>query len=118
VKMITGLFPETELSRCELFMAFDVIEHSPSPEAFMQTAASLLKPRGIAIIQTPIDHHKGQPPFAKIFSNVFDDLEHLFIFTPEGMHRLAEFAGLEIIAEATGTRERDIRVFRPISCLA
>ena len=79
VKMMAGLFPETEVPKCDLFMAFDVIEHSPFPDAFMQSAAALLTLEGIAIIQTPIDHHHSQPPFPGVFANVFDDLEHLFV---------------------------------------
>jgi SAM-dependent methyltransferase len=115
VDIRVGFFPAVELPQCDLFMAFDVIEHSPRPEEFMRGVALLLKPKGSAIIQTPIDHYQGQPPFPENFGNVFDDLEHLFVFTPESIRALGEYAGLSIIAEATGVRDRDIRVFRPIS---
>jgi SAM-dependent methyltransferase len=115
VDIRVGFFPTVELPQCDLFMAFDVIEHSPRPEEFMRGIAPLLKPKGTAIIQTPIDHYQVQPPFPENFGNVFDDLEHLFVFTPESIRALGECAGLRIIAEATGVRDRDITVFRPIS---
>lgn len=116
VKVVAGFFPDIDLPKCDLFIALDVIEHSPSPDAFMSTAAALLKGNGIAMIQTPTDHHHSQPPFREVFANVFDDLEHLYVFTPESIHKLGEFAGLKIIAEATGIREQDITVYRVNSC--
>lgn len=94
-----GLFPDIDLPKCDLFLSFDVIEHSPDPIAFMKGAAQLLGPDGVAIFQTPIDRYDYQPPFGKMFDLVFDDLEHLYIFTPRSLRILVEMAGLLTIAE-------------------
>lgn len=94
-----GLFPQVSLPSCDLFLAFDVIEHSPDPQSFLKTITQLLNPEGIAIIQTPIDRYGYQPPFGNMFTSVFDDLEHLYIFTTESMRRLGKVADLELIIE-------------------
>lgn len=92
----SGFFPEVDLPKCDLFLAFDVIEHSPEPEAFMKGAAQLLNPGGVAIIQTPIDRYDYQPPFGDRFEAAFDDIEHLFLFTDKAMRELAQRSGLQI----------------------
>jgi SAM-dependent methyltransferase len=92
-----GFFPGIDLPHCNLFLAFDVIEHSPNPLAFMSKIAQLLKPAGIAIIQTPIDRYTFQPPFGERFSDAFDDIEHLYLFTNKAMKELADRVRLEII---------------------
>lgn len=107
-----GFFPGIELPQCDLFLAFDVLEHSPCPLDFMEEVARLIRPSGTAIIQTPIDRHEQNPPFKAIFDNLFDDLEHLYIFTDKSIHKLAETAGLEIISEERGVIEFDIIVLR------
>ena len=94
-----GFFPNVDLPKCDLFLAFDVIEHSPDPKSFMMGVAELLNPGGIAIMQMPIDRYDYQPPFGEMFDAVFDDLEHLYIFTTESINRLQDIAGLLTIAE-------------------
>lgn len=93
----TGFFPEINLPQCNLFLAFDVIEHCPEPEEFMQRVAQLLLPSGIAIIQTPIDRYEYNPPFGERFESAFDDIEHLHLFTDTAMQELARRSGLEIV---------------------
>jgi SAM-dependent methyltransferase len=94
VDVRAGLFPDVELPGVfDLFLAFDVIEHSPDPARFMRGAADLLRSGGIAIIQTPIDRYGTQPPFAERFKDAFDPEEHLFLFTNRAMEQLAEASG-------------------------
>ncbi|CDM65081.1 Methyltransferase domain [Pyrinomonas methylaliphatogenes] len=93
-----GFFPEVDLPKCDLFLAFDVIEHSPEPEAFMKGAAQLLNPGGVAIIQTPINRYDYQPPFGERFEAAFDDIEHLFLFTDKAMQELARRSRLQIVS--------------------
>jgi SAM-dependent methyltransferase len=93
----SGIFPNIDLPACDVFLAFDVIEHSKRPLEFLKRAAELLSPGGIAIIQAPIDRNGDRPPFAKRFQDAFDDLEHLFIFTDKAMQILAERSGLEVV---------------------
>lgn len=92
-----GLFPEINLPDCDLFMAFDVIEHTPDPHKFLIAAARLLKPGGIVILQTPINRYEFSPPFGEKFIDAFDDVEHLFLFTNTAMRRLAELSGLRVL---------------------
>jgi SAM-dependent methyltransferase len=92
-----GFFPGVELPSCNLFLAFDVLEHSPCPIEFLRSAAQHLLPNGVAIIQTAIDRYDYQPPFGPRF-DMFDDLEHLFLFTDKAMRALAIDAGLEIVS--------------------
>ena len=113
VDMRAGIFPGIVLPPCEIFLAFDVLEHALYPDQFLIEAARLLTPGGVAIIQTPIDRHESERPFAdQNFENVFDDAEHLFLFTIESMRKLAQVANLEIIGEAHGVIGMDITIFR------
>ena len=91
-----GFFPGIDLPQCNLFLAFDVLEHSPCPVEFLREACRRLVPNGVAIIQTAIDRYDYQPPFGPRF-DLFDDLEHLFLFTDKAMEALSIEAGLEIV---------------------
>ncbi|MEI9475038.1 MAG: class I SAM-dependent methyltransferase [Deltaproteobacteria bacterium] len=91
-----GLFPGVEAPACNLFLAFDVLEHSSCPKEFMCEVSRLLNPDGIAIIQTAIDRYDYNPPFGKRF-DMFDDIEHPFLFTDKAMQELARRAGLEVL---------------------
>lgn len=99
-----GIFPDDNLRlpKCDLFLAFDVLEHTPSPDKFMKEVSSLLKPGGIAIIQTAIDQYDYKPPFGRRFKDAFNDIEHLFLFTDEAMRELAKLSGLEVISSNEG----------------
>ncbi len=92
-----GFFPDVELPKCDLFLAFDVIEHCPDPETFMRGAVQLLNSGGIAIIQTPIDRYDYEPPFGERFDAAFDDVEHIHVFVDRGMQELARRSGLQIV---------------------
>lgn len=92
-----GFFPDVDLPRVDLLLAFDVLEHSPDPERFIKRGAELLNPDGVAIIQTPIDRYDYEPPFGWRFEAAFDDIEHLFLFTDKSMQKLAHHSGLEIV---------------------
>ena len=97
VNVQAGLFPGMELPQCDVFMAFDVLEHSPRPVEFLQEVARLLNPGGFAIIQTPIERYGYEPPFGEAFGSAFKEYEHLFLFNNKAMEKLAARAGLEII---------------------
>src|SRR5437899_3043262 len=93
-----GFFPGVDLPPCHLFLSFDVLEHSPSPKDFIQEVHRILLPDGIAIIQTAIDRYDYSPPFGQRFADMFDDLEHLFLFTNNAIKALALETGLEVIS--------------------
>lgn len=93
----SGFFPGVALPHCDLFLALDVLEHSPCPADFMHEVSRLLLPQGIAIIQTAIDRYDHEPPFGDRF-DMFDDLEHLFLFTDKAMRELAKLARLQVVS--------------------
>lgn len=93
-----GFFPDVTLPSCDLFLAFDVVEHSPEPDVFVKGIAGLLNPGGIAILQTPINRYDSEPPFAERFEAAFDDVEHLYLFTDAGMRELARRSALEVVS--------------------
>ena len=94
VEVRAGLFPLDGLPEVDLFLAFDVLEHARDPVAFLEGAAKVLAPGGIAIIQTPIDRDLLDPPFGKAAKYAFDDVEHCYLFTDASMRVLAERSGL------------------------
>ena len=91
-----GAFPGVELPGCDVFCSFDCLEHSPWPDRFLRAAADLLPAGGTAIIQTAIDRYQHVPPFG-CRQDIFDDIEHLFLFSDEAMARLGRQSGLELI---------------------
>lgn len=95
-----GIFPDPDLQlpKCDVFLAFDVLEHVPSPDEFMREAANLLNPGGVVIIQTPIDRYDYEPPLGKDVPVVFDDIEHLFVFVDKAMQELGARSGLEVVS--------------------
>lgn len=108
----SGFFPGVDLPQCDLFLAFDVIEHTPCPYEFMRQAAQLLVPGGVAIIQTPIEYRPCEPPFGEMHHQVFDDLEHLYVFTPKSIEDLAESARFSVLAEDEWHLAHEIVVLR------
>jgi SAM-dependent methyltransferase len=96
VTVNVGLFPGPELEPCDVFLAFDVLEHSPEPLAFLRAARELLRPGGAVIIQTPIERHDLANPFADR-PDFFDDLQHLYLFSEASFRRLARDAGLTVV---------------------
>ncbi len=96
-EVIAGVFPEIEIPRCDIFLAFDVLEHVHAPQEFLAAAFRSLRRGGIAIIQTPIEFEDYLRPFATR-PEFFDDLEHLVLFTDRTIRRLASVVGLEVVA--------------------
>lgn len=92
-----GFFPSVDLPACDMFLAFDVLEHSHDPLGFFRQMAHLLRANGVAILQTPIDRYDFRPPFGERFEAAFDDLEHLYLFTDQAIRRLAESVGLQVV---------------------
>lgn len=92
-----GVFPWIELPPCDLFLAFDVLEHSHRPLEFMSKVFELLSPGGVAVIQSVVERYGFSPPFGERF-DVFDDVEHAFLFTNRAMELLASRCGLEVVS--------------------
>ena len=97
VEIRAGLFPDVDVPDCDVFLAFDVLEHASDPLAFVQRAADLLHPGGIAVLQAPIERERQEPPFGGRFADAFDDIEHLFVFTDRAISELATRTGLDVV---------------------
>lgn len=93
----SGAFPGVELPPCDLFVSFDVWEHSSDPLAFLRAVSQLLKPNGVAIIQTAVDRYDYVPPFRER-QDMFDDVEHMFLFTDRAVTAMAKEAKLEVVS--------------------
>jgi len=108
LKVLTGSFPEVALPECDLFLAFDVIEHVPDPLAFLRRVQSLLTLGGIAILQQPTI----RPGEAYRLNSaecdchrMFDDVEHLWIFSSASLGLLADAVGLRILDDEARWRQ-------------
>jgi len=97
VDVCEGLFPGVQLPACDLFLAFDLMEHVSDPKNFMCEVKKLIHPGGVAIIQTPVERYDYDYPF-KTRPDFFDDLEHQFLFTDRTIVTLANLAQLELIS--------------------
>lgn len=110
--ILAGMFPGVRVPECDLFLAFDVLEHSVSPEDFLLEAARLLPLGGMAIIQSPIEFRSLDPPFGAMYERTFDDAQHLFIFSRRGIELLAERTGFSVVAEHDWRVGHEIVVLR------
>ena len=97
VDVRSGFFPGISLPPCDLFMAFDVAEHIPDPLRFWNGISEVLRPGGVAILQTPIEGRNFDNPFNGRL-DFFDDIEHYFLFTETSVLKLAALAHLQVVA--------------------
>jgi len=97
VDVRAGLFPGLDLPHCDLFLGFDVLEHSPNPDLFLDEVHRLLTPGGVAVLQTPIERYGYEPPFGEAFQISFSPYEHLFLFSTRAIEMLAKHSGLDIV---------------------
>ena len=115
IKILSGIFPGVKVPDCDLFLAFDVLEHSISPLAFLKEVHRILSTGGVAVIQSPIDFDGLNPPFGEMFEKAFDDIQHLFVFSRKSIRLLAERAGLEFLGEDQWRVHHEIAVLRKTS---
>jgi 2-polyprenyl-3-methyl-5-hydroxy-6-metoxy-1,4-benzoquinol methylase len=115
LRVLTGMFPGGETPPCDLFLSFDVIEHSVSPEEFLRAAAAALSPDGVVVLQTPIDLGQYDPPFGTMFEKSFDDAQHLFVFTRESIARMGDRCGLQLVEVDSWRPGQEIVVLRKSS---
>jgi 2-polyprenyl-3-methyl-5-hydroxy-6-metoxy-1,4-benzoquinol methylase len=102
----------------------DVVEHVTDPHGFIEAIAARMTPGGVCYLETPnirswlyavgrvICNLAGQAPAAMV--RLFPP-EHIQYFSAEGLSKLAEASGLEVLA--VGTRvlpAAEIAVSRPV----
>lgn len=95
--IIQGRFGQTELiSPYDIITAFHVIEHVPNPVEFIQLISGLLRPGGIAMIETPnfksINSRRQKADWPFILPD-----EHLTYFSFDSLRSLLERNELNII---------------------
>ena len=93
-----GIFPEISLPKANLFLSFDVLEHSMDPIGFINGVSQHLAAGGVAIIQTAIDRYDQAPPFGEQFEKIFDDVEHTYIYTDDAIRQLIVKTDLQLIS--------------------
>jgi SAM-dependent methyltransferase len=114
VNVIEGIFPELQIPKCELFVSFDVAEHTPTPLAFWKGITDALKPGGVAIIQTPIERSDYENPF-KRRPDFLDSVQHLYLYTDKSVEKLTALAGLklELIDDSIGSLGQIVVMRKP-----
>ena len=93
-----GIFPEISLPKANLFLSFDVLEHSMDPIEFINGVSEHLQSGGVAILQTAIDRYNSNPPFGEQFEKIFDDVEHTYIYTDDAIRKLIATTDLQLIS--------------------
>lgn len=117
LRIITGAFPKIDLPECDMFLALDVLEHVDDPVGFLLKTHRLLRPGGIVILQQPtIRPEQGynlDPPLGEDFKRMFDDIEHLWIFTSISLRLLAELTDFHVLDAKSRWRQcHEILVLR------
>ena len=117
IEIRTGFFPNVAMPICDLFLAFDVVEHSQEPVVFIKGISDILVSGGIAIIQTPMNITGDNSLFeSHIIDAVFDDVEHLFIFSDKSIEKLIEFSGMKVLVNGLRWRvAHEIVIFQKTS---
>ncbi len=93
VTVLRGALEELDLAsgfRC--IAAFDVIEHVRDPAGFGRRCGELLADDGVLLLQTP--WYRGEGPDW----SMFQENEHVFLFTDASMRRVLESAGFRDVA--------------------
>jgi SAM-dependent methyltransferase len=111
-RLYTGEFPEApfEPASFDLIVMAEVIEHLPTPAAYLRAAHRLLVPGGTLFLTTPNYHGVSYRLWGNGWRVVAD--EHLNYFDPQSIKRLVESAGF------TDTRIRtssfDLNMLAPL----
>ena len=85
--------------RLDFVTAWDVLEHLPDLDAYMEALANLLEPGGHLFCTVP----NQASPAARVFGRRWNCylLEHLWYFTPATLRRYLERRGFRIVELAT-----------------
>ncbi len=119
VEVRSGLFPDVDLPSCDIFLAFDVLEHCPSPRNFLEKVHYLLKPNGRAIIQSPIliERLADSDPLCHDRMHIYNEYEHLFVLSEKAINLLTEEIGMQIIILGEGWKPgHEYVVLKKILC--
>jgi len=96
-----AIHPNTESAGAEynLITAFHVVEHLPDPRAMLKTLAKMLSENGRMVIEVPSSEDALLTLYdSEAFQRFTYWSQHLYLFNAETLRRLAEQAGLRIVA--------------------
>lgn len=81
-----------------LMTLFDVLEHSPTPRADLETCRQLLLPGGVVVVQLPCTDSWGRLIFGRRWYH-YGPPAHLSFFTAKSFAMLANSIGFEVRSE-------------------
>ncbi len=85
----------------DAIIAFEVVEHTPSPVAFMQELRRRVRPDGVIALSTP-NLECGRRVGIERWTGSTTSFEHLYFFDPSSFEKCAAKAGLRVEAWYTG----------------
>jgi hypothetical protein len=110
-----GVPPASRWPACDLLMAFDASQYTPSPLAFWKEVARALPPGATAFLQTAVGICDLDVPLVTR-PHFLKPEEFPFIHTPQSLRKLAELAGLDLVAveDVAGTSGRVCVLRKPL----
>jgi len=85
------------MGRFDGVTAFDIIEHTEDPVAFLEAIAGVLKPGGALILTTPDTGHFLRSLMRSRWP-MLQPLQHTFLFSRRALHRALRAAGFSTIS--------------------
>lgn len=103
-RLYAGLFPSghEETGDWDAVVGFDVLEHAPEPVVFLEGAARMLAPHGVAIFQTPC--WRGDGPFW----GQMKPEEHMVLLNEFSARLLVDRSPLELVEIAPAPMAHDM----------
>ena len=87
--------------RFDAAFGFELIEHLPSPRAFLRSLGPLIKTGGILVLSTP-NLACGQAVGCDRWLGFHASFEHLYFFTPNSLLKIADNEGFQLVKWLTG----------------
>jgi SAM-dependent methyltransferase len=89
-------------ARCDVVLAFEVIEHILEPISFLKAASSVLRPGGLLFLSTPNEQSLEVATLQEASSNITFD--HVRLYNPAAIARLLDRAGFDLLDVQTPGR--------------
>lgn len=96
-------------ARCDVVLAFEVLEHILDPVSFLRAASSVLRPGGVLFLSTPNEQSLEMAMLKGHSSNV--SFDHVRLYNPTAIARLLERCGFEPLRVETPGR-LDVQMLR------
>jgi SAM-dependent methyltransferase len=96
-------------ARCDVVLAFEVIEHILEPVSFLKSASSVLRPGGLLFLSTPNEQSLEVGTLREHSSNITFD--HVRLYNPAAIGHLLDRAGFDLLHVETPGR-LDVQMLR------